>query len=570
MNIIRKQFRIGGMTCVNCQNKIEKTLRHTAGVKEISVSYSTGMAQVAFDPDVISFRDIAAVIEELDYEVLKDTQAEAFDISRTVSLLVIIIGLYVLLQQLGVLNLLVPSRLADSTMGYGMLFVVGLLTSVHCIAMCGGISLSQCIPKAEAKSERGWFSTYRPSVLYNMGRVISYTVIGFILGFIGMLIGGSSGTGISVMVQGLLKLIAGAVMVIMGLNMLGIFPWLRHFSLRMPGVPAVRLGKRKLKSRQPLFVGLLNGLMPCGPLQSMQIIALASANPVTGALSMLLFSLGTVPLMLGLGSIVSALGKRFARTVMSVGAVLVAVLGLAMLSQGGSLSGLLLSDKLLFGVIALSVIGVAASVPFPQNGYRAVSVAAALAVVILGGMMLHCHTSASSQGDSAGEAADIQIVDGVQLVNSTLYPGSYPDITVQAGIPVKWVINAPDGSINGCNYKMIIRSYGIEYSFQEGENVIEFTPTETGNVSYTCWMGMIHGNINVVQGTDIDAAGDASEDADGYEYSGLYDPLDTGSSCCGSGTGGSSYTSGAEDSCCGSGTGNASYIPGWGGSCCGD
>lgn len=58
---------------------------------------------------------------------------------------------------------------------------------------------------------------------------------------------------------------------------------------------------------------------------------------------MLTFSLGTVPLMLGLGSFVAMLGKRFSAKVMETGAVLVVVLGLAMLSQGGNLSGLFYS-----------------------------------------------------------------------------------------------------------------------------------------------------------------------------------------------------------------------------------
>ena len=73
----------------------------------------------------------------------------------------------------------------------------------------------------------------------------------------------------------------------------------------------------------------------------------------------------------------------------------------------------------------------------------------------------------------------------------------YPNITVQAGVPVKWIIEAPKGSINGCNYKMLIREYGVEHTFSEGENVIEFVPTKSGTISYTCWMGMIRGNIFV-------------------------------------------------------------------------
>ena len=56
----------------------------------------------------------------------------------------------------------------------------------------------------------------------------------------------------------------------------------------------------------------------------------------------------------------------------------------------------------------------------------------------------------------------------------------------------------PEEVINGCNYKMVINTYGITHEFTPGENVIEFTPGESGTVQYTCWMGMINGKINII------------------------------------------------------------------------
>ena len=276
----------------------------------------------------------------------------------------------------------------------------------------------------------------RPAFFYNLGRVCSYTAVGFILGTVGMLIDGGGSTGLPVVFQGMLKIIAGVIMVIMGLRMLGIFPWHAKFHIRMPGIVYEKISAEKAKSGQPFVVGLLNGLMPCGPLMSMQIVALASGNPAAGALSMFAFSLGTVPLMMGLGSMVILLGRRFAGKVMSVGAVFVTVLGLAMLSQG-------------------------------------------------------VQTGADVQSE------EVQAEDGVQIVNSTLDFGRYPDITVKAGIPVKWTIDVPEGYVNGCNYEMLLREYGIAQSLTEGENVIEFTPDQAGIVQYTCWMGMICGTITV-------------------------------------------------------------------------
>lgn len=513
-SVVQKRLRIGGMTCVNCQNKIEQKLRGTAGIVKVRVNYNTGTADVTYDTDIISLRDIVRVIEALDYEVLPEQKTAQTDIGCMICLLAIIVCLYALLQSFGILNLLVPSRLADTTMGYGMLFLIGLLTSVHCIAMCGGINLSQCVPRGDtAFRQDGAVSAVMPAILYNLGRVISYTVIGFLLGFVGFLIGGGDQVGLPVLFQGILKLIAGGFMVVVGVNMLGLFPGLRALMPRPPKALAAMINTQKAKSRRPLMVGLLNGLMPCGPLQSMQIVALASGSPFAGAMSMFLFSLGTVPLMLGLGSIVSTLGKRFTRAVMNVGAVLVTVLGLAMLSQGGSLSGLLQPEQLFVLIVLLCVLGVAASIPFRTETYRFASLTVVVCIAAYmvvswsdGGTPLGGNTAAA---DSAGQT---ELVDGVQVVTSTLTTGRYPNITVRAGTPVKWVIDAPAGSINGCNYRMILRDFGVTHEFQEGENVIEFTPTQTGTYQYSCWMGMIHGNIFVTDGDGAASAGDDSAD----------------------------------------------------------
>ena len=457
MAIERKALLIEGMTCVNCQNRIEQALRNIAGISKVYVSYSKGQAEIEFDNDILTLDRIIAVIQKLDYKVVKKRKIDYSEFVNRAVTFAIIILLYYLLQRFGILNLLVPSMLADSKMSYGMLFIVGFLTSVHCIAMCGGINLSQCIP--EADDDNGKTPKNRiifPSLLYNTGRVISYSVIGFLLGGMGMLLTGGGGMGIPLLLQGILKIIAGLFMVIMGIKMLGWIPLLRKFQIRFPQRLVDKINKKRRRENRPFFIGLLNGLMPCGPMQSMQIIALGSGNPVAGAAAMLMFSLGTVPLMLGFGSMVSALGKKYTKIVMRVGSVLVVVLGLAMLSQGVSLSGI--------------------------NMYRTGTESAGI----------------ESEDTEELNVAKISASGDMQYVNSELDFGTYPEITVYSGIPVKWTINVPEEVINGCNYKMVISTYGITHEFTPGENVIEFTPGESGTVQYTCWMGMINGKINII------------------------------------------------------------------------
>lgn len=440
-----KKLRISGMTCVSCQNRIERKLQNARGIRSAKVSYSAETAEVTYDADIITMNDIEAIIEQLDYRVLNDNPSAPTN-RKAVGILIIILAAFMLLKQFGLTNAFNIFPTAEVGTSYWMLFVIGLLTSAHCVAMCGGINLSQCIPQSHLDNKNK-LAALRPSFLYNLGRVIAYTVVGGIVGALGSVL---TLTGVF---RGIIQVVAGVFMVIMGINMLGVFPWMRKLMPRMPRIFIQKINSEKSKSKSPLIVGLLNGLMPCGPLQSMQIYALSTGSAINGAFSMFLFSLGTVPLMFGLGALSSVLTKKFTSKIMTVGATLVVVLGLSMFSNGWSLSGL--------------------SIPLLPSS--AVSDASQL------------------------NASDIVIKDGYQIVNSTLASGRYPAITVQGGTPVKWTIDAPQGSINGCNNRMIIPEYNIEYKFKTGANTIEFTPTKTGEFSYSCWMGMIRSSITVVE-----------------------------------------------------------------------
>ena len=418
-------MKIAGMTCAMCKQKVQRALEAVSGVKAVSVSYEKGTAEVCYDAGRTTVAQLQRAVRAAGYDI--DARSRIPKGARAAGYVFLILALYLLLEYTGDLNRLVPGELAQTGMSYGALFVIGLTTSVHCVAMCGGIGLSQSL------SGQGG-SAFRRTIACQMGRALSYTGAGFILGLIGMLLGTGLQTGLSVRAQGIFKLIAGAMMLLTGLNLIGIFPALRRLHLRIPML--------RKQGSAPFAVGLLNGLMPCGPLQSMQLLALASANPLRGALSMLCFCLGTVPLMLGVDSAVAALGRRFHQAITAAGAVLVAVMALAMMTQGAALTGLL------------------------------------------------------PDAQTATETNVAQTESDTQIVRSTLLPNRYPSITVEAGKRVRWIIDAPEGSINGCNNRMYIPGLQLEYTFQTGENIIEFAPEKS--MTYSCWMGMIRGNIEVV------------------------------------------------------------------------
>jgi uncharacterized protein len=320
-----------------------------------------------------------------------------------------------------------------------LLFVLGILTSFHCLGMCGGIAVSQTIRTKTAIGESGFQKWLVPSLLYNSGRVIAYTLVGGIVGGLGQVI---SFSGIW---KGVVPIFGGLFMIIMGINLLGIFPALRRLNLRMPYFAAKKIQAKN--NYGPFLVGLLNGLMPCGPLQIVQLYALGTRSVLFGALSMLIFSLGTVPLMISFGALNSIINKKYARRILKISAVLVIILGLVMLGRVLALSGVMIRQ--------------------PVN------------------------VVATDEGIA-------QINGNIQTVVTSIKPGSFPLIMVQKGIPVKWIIRADAANLNGCNNAIMIPKLKIDHKLLVGENVVEFTPGETGDIPYTCWMGMITSKITVV------------------------------------------------------------------------
>ena len=110
MNRSKTRIFIGGMTCVNCQNKIETALLHTAGIEIARVSYQNGTADLVYDPDWITLEEIQQVIRDAGYEVLSEKARNKQKPGRAAHILIVIAVLYVLLENSGILNRLVPSQ----------------------------------------------------------------------------------------------------------------------------------------------------------------------------------------------------------------------------------------------------------------------------------------------------------------------------------------------------------------------------------------------------------------------------------------------------------------------------
>lgn len=500
-------IKVLGMTCISCEKRVEEAIQALSSVSAIKADHRRGRVSFTHVPEPQNTaeeasrnqalsQELEAAINKAGYRYAGFVAADQGSPWPSVLLSALLITSFLILNSLGIFNFL-PR--VDSSLGLGLVFVAGLLTSVHCVAMCGGIALSQHGRSKAARPRHPGSQADAPptettgsgalrsragngTLLYHLGRIVSYTLLGALVGGLGSVLDFSLGT------KSLLVAIASVFMMVMGLRMLGLFK-----GFRLPGLPRLsRLFPPRLvaglRARGPFFVGLLNGLMPCGPLQTMQLYALGTGSVFLGAASMFLFSLGTVPLLFLFTALSGFFTKTWNFRIMQASAVMVVFFGLVMAGRALELSGASGMLQTAYQKMTGSGTNLAARPATAGNTAPGTSTSLAESLELAG----------SGPNRSAGGAATARLVDGVQEVSFDLGASQYAPITVQKGIPVRWTINADERNINGCNEELVVPQYNIRKKLVPGANVITFTPDDSGIVNYSCWMGMISSTIKVV------------------------------------------------------------------------
>jgi len=222
---------------------------------------------------------------------------------------------------------------ATAATGFYLLLGAGLLTGLsHCLGMCGPLVGAFVMRRRAARQE---LST--PLVLFQTGRLTSYLLLGALLGSSGYLLASAIHHW-----QGLFSAGLGLLTVLLGLSLLGWLPFQRW--LAATGLASWVGGwvKQLLQSGHPAApfgLGMANGLLPCGPVYAMALLAATSGNPVRGAGVMLLFGLGTLPAMLGLGFSTSLVSVSLRSQLYRVAALLVVLVGLQLVLRGLALNG---------------------------------------------------------------------------------------------------------------------------------------------------------------------------------------------------------------------------------------
>lgn len=190
-----------------------------------------------------------------------------------------------------------------SEISYLSALLVGLLGGVHCVGMCGGIVAALTFGISRNPQSAAAFPRYHYLVLYNLGRIASYTFAGALMGSIGFLASHLTSVHFA---QQVLQGIAGLFMIALGLYLGGW--WFGLTRVETAGSKFWRfvepLGRRLLPIQnqgQALLLGILWGWLPCGLVYSVLVWSIASGSATQGALLMLSFAIGTLPTLLTLG-----------------------------------------------------------------------------------------------------------------------------------------------------------------------------------------------------------------------------------------------------------------------------
>ncbi len=281
---------VHGMHCQACVVLTEEELRDHPKVGSAKAALGNKSVTIVgnFDnaPIEVVAAELSPLLEPHGYRLSPEPEQKLIDLKEfylAVPIAIAFIFVFVLLQKLGIINVVNASSVT-----YGTAFTVGIVASLStCMAVVGGLLLSMSATFAKSGDKT------RPQLLFHAGRLVSFFVFGGVIGLVGSAFQlGQVGTFI-------LGLLVGLVMLLLGINLLDVF----HFTKRlMPAMPAF-ISKRALRISEynhtltPALVGIVTFFLPCGFTQAMQIYTLSTGSFLRGALTMLTFALGTLPVL---------------------------------------------------------------------------------------------------------------------------------------------------------------------------------------------------------------------------------------------------------------------------------
>lgn len=445
---------IKGMHCQSCEILVEEKLMAVKNIKKAVVNHRRDLAEIYYQGQSPDLEAIKTAVETAGYSLGKEKAKGWFSKNKTdykeLGLAALfLVGLYFMLKGLGLTNInILPAEGGGVTIP--LVLLIGLTAGFStCMALVGGLVLGLSARHSELHPEATAMEKFRPHLLFNLGRFVSYTLLGGILGVFG------SAIQLSNLALGALTIAVGLIMFIMGLQLIEIFPWAHKLKLTLPKGLSRALGlgghQKEYSHKNSLFLGAATFFLPCGFTQSMQVLAISTGSFIYGAIIMGLFALGTMPGLLAIGGLTSAVKGGAARKFFKFAGLVVLIFALFNISNGLGLTGL----------------------NFTYGGQAEVK-------------------------NINVNDPNVTLENGAQVVRMKQTAGGYSPnrFTIKQGIPVKWIIDSQ--SQYSCASSLIMPKYNIRKNLVQGQNIIEFTPTQAGRIPFSCSMGMYTGVFNVV------------------------------------------------------------------------
>lgn len=445
-----KKIYLSGLTCVSCENIIKEEAQSISGIVEVKASAKTQTAEIEYVGD-LPWPALKNKIEKLGYqtalhpEELTKVKAKKATLEQWFYAFLIVLGLYLVYRYLQWIGLLDWLDFQPKDVNFGAALMIGVVASLStCLAVVGGVVISFA---AKYQSQgTAWQRNIEPHLLFHVGRLSSFFVLGGALGWLG------SKINLSTSFFSWFTILVALVLLWLALNILGLLPSLSKFGFSMPKSSFKIWQKLKNSEHKaaPLLLGAFTFFLPCGFTQSMQLFAVSSGSFWQGAMTLFLFALGTAPVLFLVGSTTSRFQNL--RSIVFTKAI-----------------GLLILVFALYTLLA------------GLNQY---------------GFNLSAFNNTNNT-DNTVKQNNIVLTDGVQIVKMTEDNGGYSPnkFTIKKDVPVKWIIDAQ--APYSCASSLIVPKLNIRKNLVLGENVIEFTPKETGKITFSCGMGMYNGVFNV-------------------------------------------------------------------------
>ena len=286
---IRHEYYVNGMHCSVCELIIEKKIGKLKYIKNVNAVLSEKKVYLEIENDISSeelLLEANNIIKPHGYnisEVREKHKVNFKELAIGFAIAVAVVGIFFLIQKLGIANVL-----GSKTISLALVLLIGIVASLSsCMAVVGGLVLSISSSYAKGKDR------VRPLIFFHASRIISFFLLGGLVGLIGITFN------MTPRFYFIMSIILFVIMVILGINLLDTFPFFRKLQLRMPKYFSKRIiGNENIQNKfTPLLLGALTFFLPCGFTQSMQLNAIASSNFINGGLIMLVFAIGTLPVL---------------------------------------------------------------------------------------------------------------------------------------------------------------------------------------------------------------------------------------------------------------------------------